>query len=620
MKTKATTILIACILFSIHSVIAQINISGKVSDELGQPLTGVIVTADNYKRGIRTKANGVYQINVQKNTKQLVFSHPGYNTEKININKQNVINVTLFASTKIVEECDELVISHPMRVQHTGTQQIARMTFKSQSAITTHYDANFNTEDYSTIHESGFRDVKSDPLSTFSIDVDNASYSNIRRFLNNGQMPHKDVVRTEEMLNYFNYNYEQPDNNVPFNITTEYTSCPWNRKHNLALVAIQGKDVKTEDLPAANLVFLLDVSGSMNAQNKLPLVKSSMRMLVKKLRPQDKVAIVVYAGAAGLTLESTPGSNKKKIIAALDKLSAGGSTAGGEGLLLAYKTASENFIKGGNNRIILATDGDFNIGQSSDAEMERLVEQQRNNGIFMTVLGFGMGNYKDNKLETIANNGNGNYAYIDNSQEAHKVFIQQFGGTLFTIAKDVKFQVEFNPAKVQAYRLIGYENRKLNNEDFNNDKKDAGELGAGHSVTALYEIVPAGTSKNPKLVDKLKYQKNKVKNRLSTTNELMNIKLRYKAPDGNTSQLIQQVLRNELTPWGKTTNNIRFAAAVTQFGMLLRDSEFKGNSTITNTIELAKSAKGDDEEDYRGEFIRLIKTADSIGLTDNNEI
>jgi Ca-activated chloride channel family protein len=420
------------------------------------------------------------------------------------------------------------------------------------------------------------------------------------------------------MINYFNYDYPEPKGKHPFSVYTEISQCPWNESHQLLHVGLKGKSIDKSELPASNLVFLLDVSGSMSAPNKLPLLKQAFRMLVNELRPEDRVAIVVYAGAAGLVLESTPGSKKEQIIAALDQLQSGGSTAGGAGLKLAYKVAQENFIEEGNNRIILATDGDFNVGSSSNAEMERLIEQKREYGVFMTVLGFGMGNYKDDKMEIIADKGNGNYAYIDNIQEARKVFITEFGGTLFTIAKDVKFQIEFNPARVKGYRLVGYENRLLNDEDFNDDKKDAGEMGSGHTVTALYEVIPAGSDESLKRIDPLKYQSGrekpksaeKVKADLSA--ELMTVKLRYKQPDGNTSTKVEIPVKGKLLDLEETSDNFRFSAAVAEFGLILRDSQYKEDASIEHVIALAKGSRGEDEEGYRSEFLKLVRLADTM--------
>lgn len=461
----------------------------------------------------------------------------------------------------------------------------------------------WNTESYDYINENKFKEVSHDPLSTFSIDVDRASYANVRRFINNNQMPYADAVRIEEMINYFDYNYKQPTGEHPFSTTLELGECPWNKEHQLLLIGIQGKKMISEEIPANNLVFLIDVSGSMNYHNKLPLLKQAFKILVDQLRPQDKVAIVVYAGAAGLVLPSTSGKDKATILAAIDRLEAGGSTAGGAGLKLAYKVAKENFITNGNNRVILASDGDFNVGESSDAAMERLIEERRDEGVFLTILGFGMGNYKDSKMEKLSNKGNGNYAYIDNIMEARKIFSEELWGTLFTIAKDVKIQIEFNPSKVKAYRLIGYENRILNKEDFNNDKVDAGDIGSGHSVTALYEIIPGNSQETVASVDPLSYQDIKVKN----SNDIMTLKIRYKDPNGTVSKLIStKVGQNDL---GKITDNFKLAASVAEFGMLLRNSEFKAQATYNEAIKLAKEAKGSDTYGYRSEYITLLEKA-----------
>ena len=465
----------------------------------------------------------------------------------------------------------------------------------------------FNTESYDKIVENAFVGTISNPLSTFSVDVDRAAYANVRRFLENNQLPPPDAVRIEEMINYFNYNYPQPSGEHPFSVNLELAECPWNAEHQLIAIGLKGKEIEVKDLPSSNLVFLIDVSGSMSDPNKLPLLKQSFKILIEKLRPSDRVAMVVYAGAAGLVLPSTSCDEKDDIIKAFDKLEAGGSTAGGEGIKLAYKVAKENFIDGGNNRIILATDGDFNIGESSDAAMERLIEKKREEGIFLTVLGFGMGNYKDSKMEKLSNSGNGNYAYIDNILEAKKTLGKEFFGTIYTIAKDVKLQIEFNPAKVKAYRLIGYENRMLNKEDFNDDKKDAGDIGAGHTVTALYEIIPAGSKEEVPGVGELEYQKVKV----VKSDDLMTLKLRYKEPDASISKLIkhkvsEKDLKNELS------TNFKWATAVTQFGLLLRNSEFKGKSSFENVIAMAKEAKGNDPEGYRAEFIKLAEVAELL--------
>jgi Ca-activated chloride channel family protein len=473
----------------------------------------------------------------------------------------------------------------------------------------------YNTESYNSIEENGYRLTSVNPLSTFSIDVDAASYSNVRRFLLSGQKPEKGAVRIEEMINYFSYDYPDPVGNDPFSITTEIGDCPWN-KNKLVHIGLQGKRIKKENLPPNNLVFLLDVSGSMDAPNKLPLLKSSFKLLVNELGKNDRIAIVVYAGAAGVVLNSTVATNSTPILEALENLQAGGSTAGGQGLELAYKIAQENFIKEGNNRVILATDGDFNVGMSSDDAMENLIVKKRETGIFLTCLGFGTGNYKDSKMETLADKGNGNYAYIDNLLEAKKVLVTEMGATLVTIAKDVKIQVEFNPALIASYRLIGYENRLLNAEDFNDDKKDAGEIGAGHSVTALYEIVLKGEEgEQGTTVDPLRYQQpdqNLNENKTAFGDEVLTVKFRYKAPDQMDSKLIQRNLKNTIIPWVNLSNDYKFSASVAGFGMLLRESEFAKNLTFDQLIEWANQSKGKDENGYRAEFIRLVEMAKAI--------
>ncbi|MBL7741820.1 MAG: VWA domain-containing protein [Chitinophagaceae bacterium] len=471
----------------------------------------------------------------------------------------------------------------------------------------------FNTEDYDNIVENKFLAATQNPLSTFSIDVDEASYSNVRRYLQNGTIPPAGAVRIEEMINYFDYTYPKPQNGEPFTVNTEISECPWNTQHKLVHIGLQGKEIPVDNLPASNMVFLVDVSGSMDEPNKLPLVQASLSMLTDQLREKDKVAIVVYAGSAGLVLPSTNGVNKTKIKEAIDNLEAGGSTAGGEGIRLAYSTAKENFIKGGNNRVILATDGDFNVGVSSDDELVRLIENERKSGVFLSVLGYGMGNYKDNKMQQLADKGNGNHSYIDNINEARKVLVNEFGSTLFAIAKDVKIQIEFNPAKVQAYRLVGYENRMLAAEDFNDDTKDAGELGSGHTVTALYEIIPAGVKDEfSKSVDPLKYQNNIPQIVSSHTNEMLTIKLRYKKTDEDVSKLITQTVTDSQTGLANTSDNFRFSAAVAEFGLLLRNSAYKQQSSFQQVINMAKSAKGKDENGYRAEFIQLVQAATSL--------
>ncbi len=478
----------------------------------------------------------------------------------------------------------------------------------------------FNTESYAYVDENGWRSPADAPLSTFSIDVDRASYSNVRRFITQGERPPIDAVRIEELINYFPYDYPETSGEHPFTVSTEVSRAPWNDENYLIRVGVQGERVDLEDLPPGNLVFLLDVSGSMHSPNKLPLLKRSLRLLVNELRPDDRVAVVVYAGAAGLVLESTPGRHRERILAAIEQLEAGGSTAGGAGLRLAYEVAAKNHIEGGNNRVILATDGDFNVGASSDAEMTRLIEDRRDQGTFLTVLGFGMGNLKDSKMEAIADHGNGNYAYIDTLLEARKVLVTEMGGTLLTIAKDVKIQVEFNPARVREYRLIGYENRLLAAEDFNDDTKDAGELGAGHAVTALYEVVPtsAGTAASSS-VDPLRYggtsesRDAEVSGFAASSDELMYVRLRYKKPDGDRSVRIDHPVQDRVTP---ASEDMRFAAAVAAFGMILRDSEHCGDFELRDVARLAKSAIGPDLNGYRSEFVHLVQRAREMGLVE----
>jgi Ca-activated chloride channel family protein len=464
-----------------------------------------------------------------------------------------------------------------------------------------------NTEQYDRIYENEFKTARENPLATFSIDVDTASYSNVRRFLNGNQLPPADAVRIEELINYFSYDYPNPEGREPFSITTDAAVCPWNKEHYLVRIGLQGKTLAVDEIRPSNLVFLIDVSGSMDDLNKLPLLKTAFKMMVDQIGDKERVAIVVYAGAAGKVLDSTPGSNKLAIIQAIDNLNAGGSTAGGAGIKLAYQIAHQNFIKDGNNRVILATDGDFNVGASSNAEMVRLIEEQRQKGVFLTVLGFGTGNYKDSRMEQIADKGNGNYYYIDTLNEAKKVLVSELGSTLFTIAKDVKIQIEFNSAKIKAYRLIGYENRILAKEDFNDDTKDAGELGAGHTVTALYEIIPADSEESFGKVDPLVYQQTQVVN----SPDLMTVKLRYKDPGADTSQLITQVI-TEKDVMAQPTGDFQFASAVAEFGLLLRNSQFKGTASYQSVLKQARAAKGEDAYGYRNEFIDLVEKAEAI--------
>ncbi|MDT0643759.1 von Willebrand factor type A domain-containing protein [Zunongwangia sp. F363] len=568
------------------------TITGKVTDKDQQGLPGVNVMIKNTKTGTQTDFDGNYTIEAEEGD-ILVFSFVGMKTEEVRVKDQKTINVSLKADNAGLAEVVVTGYSPGIRIRGVGNFNATPVT------------AN---ESYKEIEENNFKLVKASPLSTFSIDVDKAGYSNIRRMINNGIEIPKDAVKIEEMINYFDYDYSRPTGKHPFAINTELVQTPWNKDTKLVKIGLQGKVIPLDDVPPSNLVFLIDVSGSMGAPNKLPLLKPAFKLLTNQLRKEDKISIVVYAGAAGLVLEPTPGDQKIKIEEALNNLNAGGSTAGGEGIKLAYKTATENFIKGGNNRVILATDGDFNVGQSSDSAMKDLIEEQRESGVFLTALGFGMGNYKDSKLETLAQTGNGNHAYIDSMQEAQRVLGTEFGGTIYTIAKDVKIQVEFNPDNVQAYRLIGYENRLLNDEDFNDDKKDAGELGSGHSVTALYEVIAPGVnSEFLKEIDGYKYTRQVPTG--NNSDELLTIKFRYKDPDGSKSKLLEKVVYTK--DEGDPSEDLNFISALALFGMNLRESEYTNGKSTALVKELAEEGRGKDKDGYRAEFIRLVKTQEN---------
>lgn len=615
-------------------------ITGKVIDENGKPVVNASVVVKGTKEGGTTDTAGNFRLTVHFKKATLLISAVGMEMYQLEVNSPKNFIVALKPSRSSLQE----VVITSYRTKNKSRELVygyaqpsmrAEGLLNATSGVMT-YDANdpyngsrnkdkdekeeadFNREGYDYITENRFQKVTDHPLSTFSIDVDAASYSNVRRHLQNGKLPPAGAVRIEELINYFKYDYPQPVGDAPFSINTEAGDCPWNPAHKLMLIGLQGRTIPTQNLPASNLVFLVDVSGSMDDPNKLPLVKASLKLLADQLREQDRVSLVVYAGAAGTVLPSTSGADKMKIKTAIDNLNAGGSTAGGEGIMLAYKTATQNFIHGGNNRVILCTDGDFNVGISSDDELERLIEKERATGVFLSVLGFGTGNYQDAKMQKLADKGNGNHSYIDGLSEARKVFVSEFGGTLFTIAKDVKLQIEFNPARVQGYRLIGYENRMLNKEDFNNDKKDAGELGSGHTVTALYEVIPAGVQDTMlESVDVLKYQHSVMKNNGSM--ELMTVKFRYKEPADTVSKLLVQVVNENGTGVKGQSDNFRFAAAVAEFGLLLRNSAFRQQASWKNVLELARSATGKDVEGYRSEFIRLIKDASSVAKTGNEK-
>lgn len=580
----------------------------------GLPLPGVSVTVPGTQVGTQTNDHGKYTIKVPEGATSLKFAFVGYKSKIVKLGKTDTVNASLETNHSALNEV--VVVGYGYS---DGSSQYSSSDYYREKKPIRAASEGYNTpapiadESYANIPENGFATVSTSPLSTFSVDVDAASYSNVRRFISGGQLPPVDAVRIEEMVNYFKYDLAGPTGNNPVAIHTELSSAPWNPNHRLLRIGLKAKTIEPKNLPPSNLVFLIDVSGSMNEPNKLPLVKSSLKMLVEQLRAADKVAIVVYAGNAGLVLPSIAGSEKTTINDAIDNLSAGGSTAGGAGLQLAYKIARENFMPKGNNRIVMATDGDFNVGPSSDGDMEQLITKERDSKVAISIMGFGMGNYKDSKMETLADKGNGNYAYIDNITEAQKAFVAEFGGTLFTVAKDVKVQIEFNPAKVQAYRLLGYEDRMLAKEDFNNDKKDAGDMGSGHAVTALYEVVPTGIKDDySAAVDPLKYQKAAPLPASNSSDEMMTIKFRYKEPESSESKMSLVAIKDDPKDIKATSADFRFAAAVAEFGMLLRESQFKQGATYEQVISLAKDAKGEDEDGYRSEFVRLARSAKSL--------
>ncbi|WP_312790681.1 von Willebrand factor type A domain-containing protein [Sphingobacterium sp.] len=575
------------------------EVSGTVTDKNSKiVLVGVQVTNQETKESKLTDKNGQYQIRIVDGKNTLVFSYVGYLNQCVVVNNRSHIDVALVQQNIRLDE--EIL----MKYNSSRKNVLVGRAYGTKPM-------SGQVESYQKIKENKFIDPIQEPLSTFSADVDAASYSNVRRFINSGNLPDKDAVRIEEMINYFQYQIAAPKSGEPVNIVTELTKAPWNTNHELMRVTLKARDLPSGQLKASNLVFLIDVSGSMMGPGRLPLVKSSLKMLIDQLRDVDRVAIVTYAGAASVKLESTSGKDKMKIKSAIDELEAGGSTAGAAGIKRAYEIANRHFIKDGNNRVILASDGDFNVGESSDESMEELIRKESKSGISLTVLGYGMGNLKDSKMEVLANKGHGNYAYIDNISEARKALVTEFGGTLFTVAKDVKIQVEFNPSYVQAYRLVGYENRLLEAEDFNNDKEMGGDMGVGHTVTALYEIVPVGIASDMVgTVDALKYQqqrKNQVN--MKKNGELATVKFRYKEPEGQKSRLQQQVVAAKPIALNNVSEDLRFASSVAELGLLLRNSDFKQKSDFDQLIARAKASKGADEEGYRAEFIRLAENA-----------
>ena len=603
-------------------LVAQVDLGalhGTVVDATGLPIPGASVTITGpEKRTTVTDSRGEFSfVKLRSGDYEVVTSLTGFGTSRTKASvgpgriERVAITLTVGALTESVSVVAESRVLDANASAHRLVGGVpGGVVSGAIDGLPGRYNRAFNTEAYDYIDENRFRRVEVDPLSTFSIDVDTASYANVRRFLTTGTRPPAGAVRTEELINYFRFDYPQPSRDEPFSITTELVSSPWNPRHKLALIGLQGRELTGKEPSPRNLVFLIDVSGSMMPQDKLPLVRTAMRMLADVLTERDRVAIVVYAGASGLVLPSTSGDQKERIHSALERLEAGGSTNGAAGIRLAYQIARDNFIQGGVNRVVLATDGDFNVGVTNQSELVTLIEQERASGVFLSVLGVGTGNLKDSTMEKLADKGNGNYAYLDTLHEARKVLVKEAGGTLETIAKDVKIQVEFNPREVASYRLIGYENRLLKNEDFNDDRKDAGEIGAGHSVTALYEIVPAGMDTPAPGVDPLKYQQEARETRAARSGELLTVKVRYKAPDGDTSRLLTKVLMNKAS---EMTANAGFASAVAEFGMVLRGSPDIGTASFQSAAARARRFKGADAEGYRAEFIQLAERAARLG-------
>lgn len=587
------------------------TLKGQVNDPNGTPIANAkIMVADQSEVKTQTDAQGLFLLRSDAAIDQIVVTAQGFQEQRVAVNGKTFLTISMQVLPVPTLQKEIVIEERALAPAMDVAFSTATINYKQGAVLGESMPANFNTESYAGIEENGYQVVTSNPLSTFSIDVDRASYSNVRRFLNQGSLPPKDAVRVEELINYFDYDYPDPSGDHPIAVHTELTQAPWDEEKQLLHIGVQAERIDKEDLPPSNLVFLIDVSGSMRSPNKLPLLKSSLNMLVDELREDDRVALVVYAGAAGLVLESTPGSEKDKIKSAINALEAGGSTAGGAGIQLAYQEAQANFMKRGNNRVILASDGDFNVGASSDGEMQRLIEAKREAGVYLTVLGFGMGNYKDSKMETLADHGNGNYAYIDNLSEARKTLIGEFGATLFTVAKDVKIQVEFNPAVVAEYRLIGYENRLLDEEDFNDDKKDAGEMGAGHTVTAIYELIPAGAASG-RSVDPLRYQSNQADRSFieKNPNEVALVKVRYKKPEASKSTRIEHVVDRTSKNLMASSKRVQWSASIAAFGMKLRAAESVKDMSYDAIIELASGAISEDPYGYRSEAVQLMRNA-----------
>jgi Ca-activated chloride channel homolog len=601
---SAAVSLAAIVTLAVAAAQSNGTIRGVIFDSSGAVMPGVTVTisrAGTADRSAITNGKGEFVfVGVSPGQYQVTAVLAGFTTVSVvaNVAADRISSLSLTLSVGSVGETVTVTGQTPI----VDTQSSARMSSARERR-------RFNTEAYDRIYDNAWAEAARKPLSTFSIDVDTASYANVRRFLNQGQRPPKDAVRIEELINYFTYAYPVPHDGEPFAITTAIGECPWDSRHRLALIGLQAKRLDAEKTPPRNLVFLIDTSGSMMEPNKLPLVKASLAMLVRNLTARDRVAIVAYAGSAGLVLPATSGADTETIMEAINRLEAGGGTNGAQGIVLAYQIAAEQMIKGGVNRVVLSTDGDFNVGVTNEGDLVRLIEERRDNGIALSVLGFGMGNLKDSTMEKLADKGNGNYAYIDSLREARKVLVEQAGSTLVTVAKDVKIQVEFNPRVVGSYRLIGYENRVLQDHEFNDDRKDAGDMGAGHSVTALFELTPPSENVGGTSVDRLKYQQTNRPSASANLDEAMTVKLRYKQPEGRTSKLTTVAVRNTT----ETTPELGFASAVAEFGMLLRDSEHKGSSSFADVRTRASRFKGDDPFGHRAEFIQLVEAAENTG-------
>jgi Ca-activated chloride channel family protein len=621
-RHRVAALFVSVVVIALAVVSAQSrpgHIRGIVTDSTGVALPGVQVTLSSAgapPRTTITDGKGAFSfLGIAAGHYTLTAFLAGFNARIMpaDVEAGSTVRVALTLNVDGLAESVTVTGASPQAFVGQSASTFSRASGRivgglALAAPTGSIARDFNTEAYDRINDNDWTEVARKPLSTFSSDVDTASYANVRRFLNQGQKPPKDAVRIEELINYFTFNYPEPRDGKPIAVTTAIGDCPWNRDHRLALVGVQARRIDASRIPPRNLVFLIDVSGSMFSQNKLPLVKASLAMLAPNLTEKDRVAIVVYAGSTGLVLPSTSGGDTPAILDALHNLEAGGSTNGGQGLMLAYNVAQRHFIPGGVNRVILATDGDFNVGVTDQGSLLRLIEEKRKSGVALSVLGFGMGNVKDSTMEKLADAGNGNYSYIDSLDEAQKVLVEQAGGTLVTVAKDVKIQVEFNPRAIGAYRLIGYENRLLNDQDFNDDKKDAGDMGAGHSVTVLYELVPAGQPIGTASIDPLKYQQPNGLSGAAARDEAMTVKIRYKEPDGKKSALLTFAVPGTATPSGE----MGFAAAVAEFGMLLRDSAFKGSSSFADAIALATRFKGADQHGHRAEFIRLAGAAEGV--------